>query len=50
MNNYKFIKQKAFEKMDKFEKRVNDATMQGWKVNSFTSDHGSLTVLLERER
>ncbi len=50
MNNYKFIRQKAFEKMDKFEKRVNDATMQGWKVNSIASDNGTVTVLLERER
>lgn len=50
MNNYKFIKQKAFEKIDKFEKRVNETTSQGWKVNNFSSDHGSITVLLERER
>lgn len=50
MNNYKFIRQKAFEKIDKFEKRLNDNITQGWKVNSFASDHGSITVLLERER
>ncbi|MEO9482160.1 MAG: hypothetical protein ABJG47_01885 [Ekhidna sp.] len=50
MNNYKFIKQKAFEKMDKFEKRVNESTTQGWRINGFSSDHGSITVLLERER
>ena len=50
MNNYKFVKQKTFEKLDKFEKRVNDTINQGWKVNSFASDHGVITVLLERER
>ncbi|WP_462247941.1 hypothetical protein [Ekhidna sp.] len=50
MNNYRFLKQKAFEKIDKFEKRVNEATGQGWKIHGFTSDHGSITVLLERER
>ncbi len=50
MGNYKFLKQKSFEKLEKFEKRLNDATSQGWKLNSFSSDHGSITALLERER
>ncbi|WP_425392634.1 hypothetical protein [Ekhidna sp.] len=50
MNNYKFLKQKAFEKVERFEKRMQESMSQGWKVNSFTSDHGSLVVLLERER
>lgn len=50
MNNYKFLKQKAFEKIERFEKRLQETVNQGWKVNSFTSDHGSITVMLERER
>ena len=50
MNNYKFIRQKAFEKIDKFEKRLNESISQGWKVNSFASDNGTITVLLERDR
>ena len=50
MNNYKFLKQKSFEKMESFEKRLQETMGQGWKVNSFTSDHGSIIVLLERER
>lgn len=50
MNKYKFIKQKAFEKLESFEKRLQETIGQGWKVINFTSDHGSITVMLERER
>ena len=50
MNNYKFLKQKAFEKVERFEKRLQETVSQGWKVNSFASDHGSLVVMLERDR
>ncbi len=50
MSNIKFIRQKAFEKIEAFEKRVNDTTGQGWKVKSFASDHGAIIVLLEKER
>ena len=50
MNNHKFLKQKAFEKLDSFEKRLQEISNQGWKVVNFTSDHGSIIVMLERER
>jgi len=50
MNNFKFFRQKSFEKLEKFEKRLQEAIGQGWKVNSFTSDNGIITVLLERDR
>lgn len=48
MNNHKFLKQKAFEKVERFEKRLQETVSQGWRVNSFTSDHGSIIVMLER--
>ncbi|SNT15392.1 hypothetical protein SAMN05421640_2545 [Ekhidna lutea] len=50
MINYKFLKQKAFEKLERFEKRLHETANQGWKIKSFTSDHGSIIVMLERER
>lgn len=50
MSNIKFIRQKAFEKVDKFEKRVNETIGHGWRVNSFASDNGTIVVLLEKER
>ena len=50
MNNFKFLRQKTFEKHVNYEKRLSEAVNQGWKINSFTSDHGRITVLLERER
>ena len=50
MPNYKFLKKKAFEKIEKFEKRVNDMAMQGWKVINFTREHGEIVVLFERDR
>ncbi|WP_420317978.1 hypothetical protein [Ekhidna sp.] len=50
MNSHKFLKQKAFEKVERFEKRLQESISQGWKVNSFASDQGSLIVLLDRER
>ncbi|WP_370089868.1 hypothetical protein [Ekhidna sp.] len=50
MNSYKFIKQKTFEKLESFEKRMQEYIGQGWKVHSFTSDHRTIIVMLERER
>ena len=50
MNKYKFLKQKAFEKLETFEARLHEMLAAGWRVNSFTSDHGSMVVLLDRER
>lgn len=50
MGNYKFLKRKGFESLDKFEKRINEIASQGWKVVNFTSDHGGLIVLFERVR
>ena len=50
MDKYKILKQKNFENMEKFEKRMNEHASQGWKVGGFTRDHGSFAVLLERDR
>lgn len=49
-NRHKFFRQKSFEKVEKFEARLQEIVSQGWNVHSFTSDHGAITVLLERER
>lgn len=50
MSNYKFVRQKGLEKLEKFERRLGEVINQGWKVHSFSSDHGAITVMLERER
>ena len=50
MGNYKFLRKKAFENQDKFEKRVNETAAQGWKVVNFVSDNSSIVVLFERVR
>ncbi|NQZ75731.1 MAG: hypothetical protein HRT61_06405 [Ekhidna sp.] len=50
MNNYKFFRQKAFEKVESFEKRLHETTNQGWRVINFTSDNGTLVVMLERDK
>jgi hypothetical protein len=50
MKTYKFLKKKAFENMESFEKRLNEQATQGQTVVSFTQDHGGIIVLLERER
>ena len=49
-SKHKFFKQKSFEKLEKFEGRLQEMITQGWNVHSFTSDHGAITVLLERDR
>ncbi len=50
MPAYKFLKKGSFEKIDKFEKRVNDMAAQGWKVKSFTNYGADLIILFERDR
>ena len=50
MGNYKFLSSKTFEKLEKFEKRVNEMSAQGWRVVNFASDNGIMTVLFERVR
>lgn len=50
MNSYKFLKKKAFESMDSFEKKLNEQAAQGQRVVSFTQEHGSIIVLLERTK
>ncbi|MEM6362110.1 MAG: hypothetical protein AAF149_05155 [Bacteroidota bacterium] len=50
MAPYKFLSSKTFEKLEKFEKRVNEMSSQGWKVVNFTSDNGTMVVLFERIR
>ena len=48
MEQYKFLKKKNLEKLESFEKRVNEVAMSGWKVVNFTQDHGGILVLFEK--
>ena len=48
MNQYQFLKKKPFEPLSKFEKRLNEMTQRDWKVITMVSEHGQLTILLER--
>lgn len=50
MNNHKFLKQKTFESLEKFEKRLQETISQGWRVHGFTSDHRTIIVMLDRDR
>ena len=50
MEKYKFIKRKGFEKMEKFEARINEMATNGWRVVNFTQDHGGLVALMEKIR
>jgi len=50
MAQYKFLKKKAFEKLDDFESRVNESAMGGWHVINFTQDHGGILVMLEKNK
>lgn len=48
MQNYQFLKKGTFETVAKFEKRLNEVAGSGWKAIGMTSDHGTITVLLEK--
>jgi hypothetical protein len=49
LGKYRFFQKKAFEPLQKFETRLNEECAKGWCAVSISNDHGSLTVLLERE-
>ena len=49
MNDYKILSKKAFESLEKFEKRLNEICQKGWKpVSLANGNHGGIMVLLER--
>ncbi len=50
MGRYMFLEKKTLEKMDTFEKRVNETASAGWRIVNFTETHRGITVLFERER
>lgn len=50
MANYKFLKKGIFESLDKFEKKVNEFSLKGWKPISISQEGGYLIVLFEKER
>lgn len=49
MNRYRFIKQKAFESLEKFEDRINKECGTGWKIAQFAGTQSGLYVIVERE-
>ncbi len=48
MEKYIILTSKAFEKMDKFQSRLNDQSRKGYKALSMTHTGGSLCVLFEK--
>lgn len=46
---YRLIKKGAFESLKKFEQRLNEECVSGWKAISISDANSSITVLLERE-
>ncbi len=49
MNDYKILTKKAFESVDKFEKRLNEICQKGWKpVSLANGNHGGIMILLEK--
>ena len=50
MANYKFLKRKNFEKIERFESRINEEAARGWRVVNFVQHGAGQLVLLEKER
>lgn len=48
MDEYKLFKQKTFESLEKFEKRLNEKCQQGWKPLSISTDDGGNIILLQK--
>jgi hypothetical protein len=48
MMSYKLLRQKAFETMPKFEKRLNQEAKNGWKPYLMSTNGHVLVVMLER--
>ena len=42
--HYKIIQKGPFEKLDKFEKRLNEMAMSGWRVVT-SMNHGTYLIL-----
>ena len=47
MEKYVIVRGKAFESMDKFQKRVNEQASKGYKAVSITGNMGTI-VLMEK--
>jgi len=47
---FRLLKKGAFESIKKFEVRLNEECVSGWKAISISDSNGSMTVLLEREQ
>lgn len=48
MDKYQFLRKKPFESIAKFEKRLNEVTQRDWKAIGMITEHGQITILLER--
>jgi hypothetical protein len=50
MEEYKYIRPKAFESNEKFEKRLNEACNQGWKPIAISGPQGNIVLLQKIEK
>ena len=50
MRIYKIEKKGLFESVSKFEKKLNQMALEGWKAVSMANGEGTILVLLEKER
>ncbi|MEM7549152.1 MAG: hypothetical protein AAF363_05750 [Bacteroidota bacterium] len=48
MDKYKLVQKGTFEKLPKFEHRINELSTQGWKPISVSGQGTLITVLFER--
>ena len=50
MRTYKILKKGVFEGTKKFEEKINQMAMEGWKAVGVCNGEGTYLVLLEKER
>ena len=50
MDEYKYLRPKAFETPDKFEKRLNEVCNQGWKPIAIGGMQGNIVLLQKIEK
>ena len=50
MDRYKVISKGVFERISKFEDRLNGMAAEGWRVVAASSGDGMINVVMERQR
>lgn len=48
MERYRLVSKGIFESTDKFEKRLNALSLEGWKAISISHNGGHMVVLMEK--